>query len=81
MRSVGPSPLQPPVLLHSVCHRELEEQIVTAGKDISVVSDLDWITEGASNLINEMISKPDNESPTHQIFLLKVCRGLQSLGL
>ena len=36
----------------SFSHRELEEQIATAGRDISLVSDLDWM---ASKLLNTMV--------------------------
>ncbi len=47
-----------PIFLHtgafSFTHRELEEQITCAYKDISVLSDLDWLVEGASNLFNVM---------------------------
>ena len=70
----------------SFSHRELEKRIVTAGKDISVVSDFDWMAEGASKLLNEMVIKPDLAvSSNHHIFLqrylLEMCRGLQVLGL
>ena len=70
----------------SFSHRELEEQIGCAGRDISVISDLEWLTEGASGLVNEMATKPElATSLTHQTFLqkylLEICRGVQALGL
>ncbi len=70
----------------SFTHRELEEQIGCAGKDISVVSDLDWLAAGASNLLNEMTSNQElAQSQSHQTFLkkylLEMCRGVQALGL
>ena len=44
-----------PVFFRARClftHRELEEQIATAGRDISLVSDLDWM---ASKLLNTIV--------------------------
>jgi hypothetical protein len=82
---VGASPLQL-LVLFSFTHRELEEQIGCADKDISVVSDLDWLAAGASNLLTEMSTDPElTQSSSHQTFLkkylLEMCRGVQDLGL
>jgi hypothetical protein len=70
----------------SFTHRELEEQISNAGKDISDVSDLDWLPAAATNLLTEMASDQElAQSNTHQTFLkkylLEMCRGVQALGL
>jgi len=66
-------------------HREMDEQIGTAGKDISLVSDLDWMAEGASQLLNTMIATPESMTSDHLVFLqrylLEMCRSLQFLGL
>jgi hypothetical protein len=67
-------------------HKELEEQIGCAGRDIGVMSHLEWLTERASSLVNEMTTKPKLATLiTHQTFLqkflLEIGRGVQALGL
>ena len=55
----------------------MEEQIVNTGRDISIVSDLDWMAEGASNLVIEMVAYPEiaiSSTQTYiQRYLLELC--------
>ncbi len=55
------------MIIKFTANRELEEQIITAGKVVGVVLDLDWIAEGALNLLNEMVTNTCNLTPSSSI--------------
>jgi hypothetical protein len=55
----------------------MEEHIVNAGRDINIASDFDWMAEGASHLVNEMIAYPELATSSTQKYiqryLLELC--------
>ena len=70
----------------SMTHKEMEESITNAGRDLSVVSDLDWMVSGASHLLKEMATTSGLQTSQTQIahlqrYMLEVCRGLEVLEL
>ena len=38
--------------------RETEEFVAAAGRDLAVISELDWLTSGASHLLGQMVATP-----------------------
>ena len=72
-----PTALQLPI-------KETEELICAAGRDLAVISELDWLTSGASHLLSQMAATPALHPYMSSIMLLhryalETCRSVEML--
>ena len=72
-----------PVALH-VSVRETEELVAAAGRDLTVISALDWLTSGASHLLGQMAATPAllpfmSSITLLQRYALETCRNVEML--
>ena len=64
--------------------RETEELIAAAGRDLAVISELDWLTSGASHLLGQMAATPAllpfmSSITLLQRYTLETCRSVDML--
>ena len=64
--------------------KETEELICAAGRDLAVISELDWLTSGASHLLGQMAATPALHPYMSSITLLQrygleTCRSVEML--
>ena len=66
--------------------RETEELVAAAGRDLAVISELDWLTSGASHLLGQMAATPPllpfiSSITLLQCYALETCRSVEMLEL
>ena len=64
--------------------KETEELVCTAGRDLAVISELDWLTSGASHLLGQMAATPAlspymSSITLLQRYALETCRSVEML--
>jgi len=71
---------------YTLSSKEMEERTSLAGRDLSVISELDWLASGSNTLLGMLVRAPElNHILPYltllQRYSLEMCRDLEILGL